>query len=75
MKKNIFLNLLVLVSIVALAACQPKAPAVEEAVVEPYNIAFFVPWTEDIWYVAAINGAQEAADELGINLQVYDAGY
>ena len=37
------------------------------------RVAFFVPWTQDIWYVVAIKGAQEAADKLGIKLDVYDA--
>jgi ABC-type sugar transport system substrate-binding protein len=37
------------------------------------RVAFFVPWTQDIWYVVAIKGAQEAAAKLGIQLDVYDA--
>jgi ribose transport system substrate-binding protein len=49
-----------------------EEPAAEEEVID---IAFFVPWTEDVWYVAAIEGAKQRADELGFNLQVFDAGY
>lgn len=37
------------------------------------RVAFFVPWTQDIWYVVAIKGAQDAATKLGIKLDVYDA--
>jgi len=48
-----------------------EAPVVEE----PIEIAFFVPWTEDVWYVAAIEGAKMRAEELGVKLQVFDAGY
>jgi ribose transport system substrate-binding protein len=62
----------------AAPAEEEAAPAEEEAAAEeeaPIEIAFFVPWTEDVWYVAAIEGAQMKADELGIDLTVYDAGY
>ena len=37
------------------------------------RVAFFVPWTQDIWYVIAIKGAEDAAAKLGIQLDVYDA--
>jgi ABC-type sugar transport system substrate-binding protein len=47
----------------------------EAAAEEPISVAFFVPWTEDVWYVAAIKGAEDAAADLGIDIQVYDAGY
>ena len=48
---------------------------VAEEEVAPIDIAFFVPWTEDVWYVAAIAGAQAQAEKLNVNLEVYDAGY
>jgi len=56
---------------------ETEAPVVEPEAppAEPVRIAFFVPWTEDVWYVAAIAGAQERAEALGITLDVYDAGY
>lgn len=55
---------------------ETDAPVVEtEAPAEPVHIAFFVPWTEDVWYVAAIAGAQARAEALGVQLDVYDAGY
>ena len=38
------------------------------------QITFFVPWTEDVWYVVAADAAKAEADALGISLQVYDAG-
>lgn len=37
------------------------------------HIAFFVPWTQDVWYVIAIDGAKAEADQLGVTLDVYDA--
>lgn len=61
-----------------LGACAPAAtptaaPAATEApAAKPVHIAFFVPWTEDIWYVVAIKGAQDRAAKLGIQLDVYD---
>jgi ABC-type sugar transport system substrate-binding protein len=55
---------------------ETEAPVAEtEAPAPPIRIAFFVPWTEDVWYVAAIAGAQERAEQLGVQLDVYDAGY
>jgi ABC-type sugar transport system substrate-binding protein len=54
------------------APAEEEEEAVEE---EPVTIAFFVPWTEDDWYVAAIEGAERRAEELGVELEVYDAGY
>jgi ribose transport system substrate-binding protein len=87
MKKYTALLLIGLLAL-ALTACAPatEAPAVEEpaaeepaaeepAAEEPIKIAFFVPWTEDVWYVAAIEGAKARAEELGFQLDVYDAGY
>jgi ABC-type sugar transport system substrate-binding protein len=38
-------------------------------------MALFVPWTEDVWYVAVIEGAKQQAEKMGIDLQVFDAGY
>ena len=59
-----------------LGACAPAATpapvATEAPAAKPVHIAFFVPWTEDIWYVVAIQGAQARAAELGIQLDVYD---
>lgn len=37
------------------------------------RIAFFVPWTQDVWYVVGIDGAKAEADQLGVKLDVYDA--
>jgi ABC-type sugar transport system substrate-binding protein len=54
---------------------ETETPAEEPAAAEPLKVAFFVPWTEDVWYVAAIEGAKMRAEELGIELDVYDAGY
>ncbi len=60
------------------AAEEPAAeePAAEEpAAEEPVRVAFFVPWTDDVWYIAAIEGARARAEELGFELEVYNPGY
>ena len=81
MKKRHLLLIGLLIFALTLAACAPAeeaAPAEEEEEAveeEPVTIAFFVPWTEDDWYVAAIEGAERRAEELGVELEVYDAGY
>jgi ABC-type sugar transport system substrate-binding protein len=70
MTKRLLLLAGLLVLALTFTACQQEAAAPEEI-----NIAFFVPWTEDVWYVAAITGAQAEAEALGVNLEVHDAGY
>lgn len=50
------------------AETQAAAPAAEKQI----HVAFFVPWTEDVWYVVAIKAAQDRAAKLGIKLDVYD---
>ncbi len=58
------------------ATTAPEATAMPEATTAaPVKIAFFVPWTEDVWYVAAIEGAKQRAADLGYQIDVYDAGY
>jgi simple sugar transport system substrate-binding protein/ribose transport system substrate-binding protein len=37
------------------------------------RIAFFVPWTEDVWYVVAVEAARAEATKLGMQLDAYDA--
>ncbi len=60
-------------------AVQPtSAPAVQPtsapaASTKKTRIAFFVPWTEDVWYVVAIQGAKAEAEKLGVQLDVFDA--
>jgi ABC-type sugar transport system substrate-binding protein len=65
------------VSLIA-AACSGSsttpAPSAAATPAEDRQIAFFVPWTEDVWYVVAADAATAEADRLGIKLQVYDAG-
>ncbi len=83
MKKLHILSTVLLVTAFILAACGPAGTPIPtevgaaptEVSGEPVEIAFFVPWTEDVWYVAAIEGARDRAEELGVDLQVYDAGY
>jgi len=77
MKRTAIWTILVVVAML-LTACggaTPTPEVTEAPPPEPVHIAFFVPWTEDVWYVAAITGAQETADALGVQLDVYDAGY
>jgi ABC-type sugar transport system substrate-binding protein len=48
-------------------------PAASVALAAGRRVAFFVPWTQDIWYVVGIQGAKEMAASFGIQLDVYDA--
>lgn len=84
MKKTKQIFMFIVVLGLMLTACQSATPVATdpadvppEAQVEeePIEIALFVPWTEDIWYVALVEGAKMRAEELGVDLQVYDAGY
>lgn len=69
--KKIALLVVLLMAGMLLAGCAQATPTPEEQI----RVAFFVPWTEDVWYVAAIEGARQRAEELGVQLDVYDAGY
>lgn len=55
-------------------AATPSGAATSEATSAPNRrMAFFVPWTQDVWYVVAIDGAKAEAAKLGVTLDVYDA--
>jgi ABC-type sugar transport system substrate-binding protein len=74
-------NLAVALSFLALlvGGCSTTAAPTSSASSSPgvsatgRHIAFFVPWTEDVWYVVAIDGAKAAAANLGVQLDVFDA--
>jgi len=76
---------LILAACAPAATPAPVAPAVTEApaaveattapaAAAPVHVAFFVPWTEDVWYVVAIKAAKDRAAQLGIELDVFDGG-
>lgn len=50
---------------------EEAAPTEGEA--EALKMAFFVPTMADSWYVGALEGANRKAEELGIDLTLYDA--
>jgi len=49
---------------------EEAAPAEEAAAL---RMAFFVPTMADTWYVGALDGAERKAEELNIDLQLFDA--
>ncbi len=75
----LFTALVLILSACGQATPQPAAPAATEApaatqapAAKAVHIAFFVPWTEDVWYVVAIKAAKDRAAKLGVQLDVFD---
>ena len=66
------LSVITLVSLMAPLPAAMDALAQEE---EEINLAAFVPWTEDVWYIAVIEGMTREAEAQGVNIEFYDAGY